>query len=403
MPKNHYQDNRRILNVNYQQQQELVRFLYDRFVLGNLFTLILAGIVSILVYVELSIQGKAHYVLTWYALLILISFIRLKIKHKFDEINQDDAFPIRKWRNIFYVGVLFTGSILGMGAALIMSDMSIGVQLILYCCLLGMGAGSIPFLSTSMLIYMSYLACIVLPVVIWLLVQEETIFAVLAAMLIFMMLAYSMSVRRMNSMLMSALYYRFDNEHLIHDLQHLLGVVTRYNKELDKITLTDELTGILNFRAFRVRLEQACSEMRKLELPVSIILINIDYFLEFNMHYGGQKGDQVLKDVAQLISTEVNQEDQLVARLNGAEFAVLLPAVSCENAKIKIKRIIDRLKKLAIKHEKSRVSNIITFSIGLSSQMYLDRNSSRLLLDQANSVLGIAKRRGRNHLEIAQL
>jgi hypothetical protein len=77
---------------------------------------------------------------------------------------------------------------------------------------------------------------------------------ILGLLYLFMMVAYSGSVKRMSILINNALYYRFDNAMLVGDLQRLILSVSNANKSLEKISITDELTGASNYRAFRVRL-----------------------------------------------------------------------------------------------------------------------------------------------------
>ncbi len=382
------------------QQQELVAFLYSRFSLGTLITLVVAGVAALLAYIELSIQGRELWVVGWFGLLCLISFARWRLLRRFEQISNKAYFPYQKWHNRFFVGVVAAGAMLGGGAALLMPYITTNVQIILHSLLLGMGAGAIAYLSTSLRIYIAYLVAIMLPVTIWLFLQRNADTYVLCFLYIFFMGAASISVKRMSTLVNDALYYRYDNETLIEDLERLLESVSQTNKALEKISTTDELTGASNYRAFRVALEDVWRQYEGNREPVSLIKLNLDYYYEYNSHYGQEAGDRRLKEIARLLAAELSRPEQMVARLHGAEFALLLPGTSGENARALAGRIMQQLEAREIEHAKSRSGPYLTLSVGVGSQTVAPGSSSRELLARADTALKLAKEKGRNRLEV---
>ena len=382
------------------QQQELVIFLYSRVRAGILITLFISIVMSILAYVELSIQGRQQWVIIWFVALSVVLTGRYLLLRQFQQLENKSYYPHLKWRNRFYVGVIAAGLMQGGGAAWLMPYVTTNLEIIIHSVLLGMGMGAIAYLSTSLLIYISYLMSMMVPVTIWLFWQQTPDGYVLTVLYIFMMIAGSMSVKRMNILLNDALYYRFDNETLVEDLQRLLDSVSRSNKALEKISVTDELTGISNYRAFRVRLEEVWRQYQGTLSPVSMIRINVDYYFEYNAAYGQEMGDKNLCNIASLLLAEITHQSQMVARLNGAEFALILPGMSCENARLLILRVEKALADLKIEHEKSKTDRYLTFSAGLSSQVATAMSSSRELLGRTDNALKLAKAKGRNRIEV---
>lgn len=366
-------------------------------------TLFISAVASGLAYFELSIQGRENWVLAWFFLLCIILIARFRLHQKFRRLTNKEYFPYREWHNKFYVGVVASGLMQGCGAAALMPYITPNVQIILHSLLLGMGAGAIAYLSTSLRIYVSYLVAIVLPVTIWLFSRQTPDGYVLAALYLFLMVAYSISVQRMDVLVNDALYYRFDNETLIEDLQRLLASVSSSNKVLEKLSTTDELTGVSNHRAFRVKLEETWQQKRGSNTPLSLAKLNVDYFHEFNSHYGPETGDSCLCEVARLLEAEISHQDHMVARLNGAEFAIMLPGLSCENARLLLLRIIQSLADKNIEHTESRINPYLTISVGLSSQLVGNTTSSRKLLANVDEALKSAKAKGRNRMEIIDI
>ena len=379
-----------------------MQFLYDRATAGMLITLFISAVASGLAYFELSIQGREKWVVAWFFILCVILVSRLHLHRKFRHRPNKEHFPYREWHNKFYVGVVASGLMQGCGAAALMPYVTPNVQIILHSLLLGMGAGAIAYLSTSLRIYISYLVAIVLPVTIWLFSRQTPDGFVLGLLYLFLMIAYSISVKRMDVLINDALYYRFDNETLVEDLQRLLDSLSKSNKALEKISTTDELTGASNYRAFRVRLEQVWQQNRGSNIPLSLAKLNIDYFHEYNSHYGSKSGDTSLREVARLFMTEISHQDQMVARLNGAEFAIILPGLSRENARLLLLRITQSLADKKIEHAESRINPYLTISVGLSSQIVAINSSSRKLLGRVDEALKSAKAKGRNRMEIIE-
>ncbi len=353
-------------------------------------------------YVELAIQGRERWVVGWFLLLCLVMLLRWRVLQQFLNIQNKVFFHYQHWHNRFFIGVIATGLMLGGGAALLMPFITTNVQIILHSMLLTMCAGAIAYLSTSFRIYITYMVAIMLPVTIWLFLQNNSVSYVLSCLYIFFMIAGWISVKRMNELVHDALYYRYDNEALIEDLQRLLESVSQSNKALEKISTTDELTGISNYRAFRVQLEEIWRQFRGNNVQVSLIKLNVDYYHEFNAHYGKETGDRYLCQIAGMLSQQISHQSQMVSRLQGAEFALLLPGVSCENARQIAQNIIQELAQKKIEHAKSRAGPYLTMSVGLGSQIVSPGSSSRELLGRVDTALKLASERGRNRLEVLE-
>jgi diguanylate cyclase (GGDEF)-like protein len=384
------------------QQQELVTFLYDRFRLGRHITLFISGLASLLAWVELSIQGRGHWVLLWFGALCIVMLLRARQLRQFLEIRKRAYFQYRYWHDRFLLGVIVTGLMLGCGAAALMSYVSVNVQIILHSMLLTMCAGAIAYLSTSLRVYVAYMLTIMMPVTVWLLLQGRPVTWVLSSLYLFFMVAGFFSVKRMHQLVNDALYYRYDNETLIDDLQRLLQSVSSNNKMLEKISTSDELTGVSNYRAFRVRLEDVWRQYRDNGLPVSLIKINIDYYHEFNAHYGQEAGDRRLQQIARLLNEQLSHKSQMVARLQGAEFAVLLPGIGCGDARGLARAVSAQLAQRRIEHVRSGCGKYLTMSIGVGCQSVAAGSHSREILVRVDTALKLARERGGNRVEVLE-
>ncbi len=397
---NHDLEQKHTISGYHLRQHELVNFLYDRFTVGMLFTLVVALVATILVTVELSLQGLQLWGYLWFAGLVLIQFIRYRLKISYDHIKTDDYLSHDYWKKRFVAGVLLVAIWQGGGVVLAMPFISQNLQFIFHTFLLGLGAGAIAYLATSMMIFGSYLILMIMPVTIYLFWLNTPDSIVLGFMYVFMVGAYYFGVRRMNILINDSLHFRFDNEMLVNDLQRLLNAVAESNKELDALSTTDELTGASNFRAFRVGLEVQRRKHIISKLPLTVIMLNIDYYYEYNNTYGQDMGNKTLTSVANLLVGQIVRQDELVARTNGAEFAIVLPGISCEGARGMMEKAMQLLKQQAIPHESSKIDSYLTLTVGICCIPMRPEVSARDLITRADDALRLAKQNGRNRIEM---
>lgn len=180
-------------------------------------------------------------------------------------------------------------------------------------------------------------------------------------------------------------------------LAEQLGVAERLNDELAEanarliqIALTDGLTGLMNYRHFRETLDNLSSYTRRHEEPLSLMLVDVDRFKDFNDTYGHQEGDEALIAVAKTLRANARDYD-LVARYGGEEFAVLLPGTDLETAVW----VAERLR--AAVEGRDWPLRPITVSIGIGT-MDSGKQSVGDLLGEADTALYLAKGRGRNRV-----
>jgi diguanylate cyclase (GGDEF)-like protein/PAS domain S-box-containing protein len=168
------------------------------------------------------------------------------------------------------------------------------------------------------------------------------------------------------------------------------------NKTLELLAHTDGLTQIANRRYFDDYLLKEWQRLAREQLPLSLILLDIDHFKAYNDYYGHQAGDQCLISIAQAIKRTIKRPADLVARYGGEEFVIVLPMTNREGAIIVAQQIQQSIHDLAIFHQKSEVSNIVTISMGISSTIPDYQAQPDVLIAQADKVLYTAKQQGRN-------
>ncbi len=177
----------------------------------------------------------------------------------------------------------------------------------------------------------------------------------------------------------------------------------RANKELEKLSTYDELTGLANRRRFNEQLEIEFKQIRRNNDPLSMIMLDIDYFKNYNDQYGHVAGDVCLQKVSALLQERVGRPSDLVARYGGEEFAIILPNTDSEGAQMIVESIFSGLVERDIHHEASRVAKRVTLSAGVITVDGDAVGSPTEVVKLADKLLYRAKAEGRNRMVVKQL
>ena len=168
------------------------------------------------------------------------------------------------------------------------------------------------------------------------------------------------------------------------------------NRELEKLSRQDGLTGIANRRYFDSYLVTEVRRGARERQPLSLVLSDVDHFKAFNDCYGHQAGDDCLRRVAAALSSAGRRPADLAARYGGEEFAMVLPGTALEGA-VDVAQAVSRvIESLGIPHERSAVNAKVTLSQGIVSLTPEKETSSEDLIQRADQALYLAKQQGRN-------
>ena len=168
------------------------------------------------------------------------------------------------------------------------------------------------------------------------------------------------------------------------------------NRELEKLSRQDGLTGIANRRYFDSYLVTELRRGARERQSLSLILSDVDHFKAFNDCYGHQAGDDCLRRVAAALSSAGRRPADLAARYGGEEFAIVLPGTVLEGA-VDVAQAVSRvIEGLAIPHARSAVNPKVTLSQGIVALTPEKGTSSEDLIKRADQALYLAKQQGRN-------
>ena len=168
--------------------------------------------------------------------------------------------------------------------------------------------------------------------------------------------------------------------------------------EWRRLSRMDGLTGIYNRRAFDEIIDRERRRSQRSNEPISLALIDIDAFKNFNDNYGHQSGDDALKQVASVLNRECSRGGDHVARYGGEEFAVVMAGTDYEGAMTLAERVRKSVESIAIPHGHSPAASIVTISTGVCTVIPTDEISVELIIKHADERLYEAKESGRNRV-----
>ena len=202
----------------------------------------------------------------------------------------------------------------------------------------------------------------------------------------------------------SLLAHSVDVTEHVHREQALKDVNLRLdeaNTELSRLSDTDALTGLANRRQFDRRLAEEGARAARHGTPLALLMLDVDHFKRYNDLHGHPAGDACLRRVAETLRASSRRPADLVARVGGEEFAVLLPHHTREEAGMQAERIAAALQAAALPHGDSPVSDCVTLSIG-GAQVSPPSGGCSVaeLLCQADAALYEAKQAGRRRVVI---
>ncbi len=179
-------------------------------------------------------------------------------------------------------------------------------------------------------------------------------------------------------------------------LENTTKKLRRANKKLENVSYTDSLTGLHNRRYFNMLYEREVQRAKRNKTHITFMMLDIDFFKQFNDTYGHIEGDFALKSVAKVLKDTLRRPSDFVFRLGGEEFGVLLIQTDESNSAKLARDICDAIRGKEIKHESSKVNQYLTMSIGVVCCIADDALNENILISRADEMLYEAKETGRD-------
>lgn len=174
--------------------------------------------------------------------------------------------------------------------------------------------------------------------------------------------------------------------------------LNKNNIQLEGLAKTDALTGIGNRRCFDEGLEEEWNRAMRKGGSIGLLLLDIDYFKQYNDIYGHQAGDECLIQIAEMLAGKIRRASDTLARYGGEEFALVLPELGPQELERYAERVCKTMEKQQIGHKGSRVSSVVTCSVGAASWTLRPQDKLEDFIHAADQSLYKAKQSGRNRV-----
>jgi len=183
-------------------------------------------------------------------------------------------------------------------------------------------------------------------------------------------------------------------------LAHANAQLLELNKKLEGLAVTDPLTGLKNRRFIDEALQQEVALYKRYKNPFSVLLLDVDHFKAVNDTYGHAKGDEILKYLANVL-VQNSRESDTVGRFGGEEFFMLLHGTAAAGAQIVANRILEQVQQ-PVDFDGDSIS--VTVSIGIAELDGVEKlTNPKELIQRSDNALYLAKKNGRNRLEVFQV
>lgn len=379
------------LPSNQEILQKQIQLLYKQIPLAGAIHFLLASFIAVVM--TQALPG-ALILLGWIWLVILLIFkyfLFTSYKPDFEYAYQE----LQKGYYLLCFDAFITGLSWSVGVIVLAEFSPIEFEIFVYIIVVALSAAAIG-LAIKTGIYYLYQAALILPVVTYLLLKSEALDNLLGFFLCILVVLMWVFANQSSAAIIDALKLNLQNKMLASGLKNANSRLQIANEELTQLSATDGLTHVANRRYFEERLVKELARASRENLPVSLVMLDVDFFKLFNDILGHLSGDECLKKVADCVRETLKRPTDIVARFGGEEFIVLLTNTDLAGAEALAEEIRQNVEGLNIIHPDSDVSKYVTVSVGVSGIQSNQQVSRDMLLMNVDEALYKAKEEGRN-------
>lgn len=313
---------------------------------------------------------------TWFTCMLLVAVSRVIVSVLFFK-RESASRNIQRWQHFYFSTLILIAMIWGFGATIMLFQLSALYQVITYFFLMGMGGGFLVAHSVYRFHILTFMPLLLLPAIAFAFVEGDLVLRLLGLTTFLFMFAGMNATQILTKML--------------HQNFLLTQEVNEARLEAERMANIDALTGLHNRRAFMTFAEQQINLCERLKKPVTLLLMDVDNFKSINDTYGHEVGDKALIFLAQIMKDNQRESD-VIARLGGEEFVVLLANTDMQDSYHYAERLRKEISTKALKLADSSLT--LTASIGIAANIYnVDR-----LIDCADKAMYCAKKQGKNQV-----
>lgn len=340
----------------------------------------------------------------WWLTFIAVTLLRTWNTRQFCHLyNNQKQLNYRYWFNRFFATTLLAAFFWGIGGFIIGSSLEPIEQIFIFIVLIGVGAAAIPFLGVMKRVALSFQAVSTIPYMFYVSMQLADRGTILLFMFAFYSAAIIASIRRMDLNLSESMTLQYKNIQMVDSLSKSNQQLLNANEKLETLTLEDELTQLHNRRYFEMQLKAEWKRESREQNTLSLMVIDIDYFKLYNDTYGHAEGDVCLKAVAQILQSSIHRSTDVIARIGGEEFVVMLPGIDVDGTLLLAKKMQQQLSAASLTHATSPLNDNVTVSIGIASVTPNKDASALGLFKAADKALYKAKTKGRNQVIVGKM
>ncbi|MCB1888507.1 MAG: GGDEF domain-containing protein [Rhodocyclaceae bacterium] len=325
----------------------------------------------------------------WLTVLLAVTTARYLDLRAFRRAEAAGGVAAQRWAGNFTTGAAAAGVAWGGAAVMLFPPDSMPHQVVLMFLLGGMMAGAIPLLSPLRYAYPLFAVPVVVPIAVQMMWPADRIHLVMGLMVCIFGLAMLASSRQFHRLYCDA-----------ERLRARLDSSIEAGHVLERLVRLDALTGIANRRLFEEALRREWRRAERSGETLALVTADIDFFKDFNDHYGHPAGDHCLVAVAQAMQHALSRPADVVARIGGEEFAILLPATSLDGARAVAEQVRQRILALQLPHAASRAGPVVSASFGVAVSGDPAMVSAADLLRASDLALYEAKRAGRDRVAV---
>jgi diguanylate cyclase (GGDEF)-like protein len=312
------------------------------------------------------------WLLIWFAVVSVFNVLRWAASRRFPE-GQLKEVEIGTWDRRLTASAFFSGCLWGFAGGFFFLPGEPGHNFFLMVLIIGMAAAAATSLAYHRIAYPAFFLPAVTPITLFLILEAGTAEKAVGLVTPFYFLLMYLLSRHIYQAAHTSIMARINSQHLAY---------------------YDALTGVANRRAFKEILKKEWLRALRSQQSLSLIITDIDDFKRYNDTYGHAAGDEVLNAVSQMMQGRIRRGTDLVARIGGEEFAVILPETDLAGAQAFAGQILHHCRHL--KSGSGRYHEVPTLSAGISVCVPSEKNDVETLFDQADSALYKAKRGGKD-------
>jgi diguanylate cyclase (GGDEF)-like protein len=386
--------------------------LYDNIRRGKVLAVAVIALETCLAAVDittslLKVDNRFHFslYLMMYIAMIAVNVLFLTVTQKIKDVSSISTASIGRKRNWLVAYIIF---MMSWGGVISMMDQKLYGQITVF--IVNMVACSLLFYLNNRHILAAYsLPCVIMLVGLPFFQHSSDVlighYINLVVLIVILLIVSRNNYLRYCSDYRSRQMLTLANKQLEQEIDRNKSVnllLAEANRQLRDISLVDDLTGVPNRRSFRNFIDAIFAEPIPKDVLFTVLMIDIDFFKEYNDHYGHTEGDCVLSAIAGQVKALVRHQKDITARWGGEEFIYSALDMDGEEALISARTLQAKVQQLQILHQFSKASQYITVSIGISTIQLQDRSDISTCIEQADKAMYKAKAEGKNKIEVYQ-